>query len=409
MELTIDSTLPATKELFKKLMIKPELMFEMINIDMKSIAENTIKELLKTELTLHLGRDRYARPQQGKSNNYRNGSYVRKYTARNIGEIKIEVPRDRNCTYRSKLLRKYDRYDKVLEKDLCLMFLSGLSTRGIELISKSLIGRKISHGEISNINKELLSGIDKWRNRDLTGLDIKYIYVDGVNFKIRNSNKIENLPMLVVIGVTRANRKVFLAIQQGDKESASTWREVFKDLKARGLNSQNIELGIMDGLSGLMMVFKEEFINSKIQRCQVHVSRNVLSKVTKAKKQEVADRLRDIFYAGSVQKSRENYNSFINKYQDEFPSATKCLSNVIDECLTFYNFPEEQWRSIRTTNAIERVNKEFKRRTKSMEILAGETSSYRLLCFIALKLELSWKGNPINKSLDNLQLQKFTQ
>ena len=154
---------------------------------------------------------------------------------------------------------------------------------------------------------------------------------------------------------------------------------------------------------------KEEFQNAKVQRCQVHVARNVLCKVSKNQKKEVALSLRDIFYASSREKATEAYVRFINKYEDQHPSAVKCLSNVIHECLSFYSFPDEEWISIRTTNLIERVNKEFKRRTKSMEILAGENSAYRLLCFIALKMELGWRQAPLGKRTALRGYDVFTQ
>jgi putative transposase len=289
------------------------------------------------------------------------------------------------------------------------MFLSGMSTRSIELISPQIFGRKISHGEVSQINNELLTGLETWRTRDLSALKIKYMYIDGVNFHMRQGHSIDVIPMLVVIGVTTGNQKTFLTIQKGDKESATTWREVFKDLKSRGLDPKTVELGIMDGLSGLMTVFKEEFSHAKVQRCQVHVARNVLCKVPKKSKQEVADHLRDIFYAGNKTKALDNFEKFSIKYQSDFPNAVSGLSKVIDECLTFYSFPQEHWLSIRTTNLIERANKEFKRRTKPMEILAGENSAHRLLCFIALKMELKWKSSPIGRRQVLPNLPNFTQ
>lgn len=183
---------------------------------------------------------------------------------------------------------------------------------------------------------------------------------------------------------------------------------IFKDLKVRGLDSSYVQLGIMDGLSGLEKVFQEEVSNSKIQRCQVHVSRNVLTKVPKNLKQKVSDSLRDIFYAGNKKTAMENYNNFITKYESEIPSAVKSLKNNINNCLTFYSFPKEEWISLRTTNPIERVNKEFKRRTKPMEILAGEKSAYRLLCFVALKMELHWRSSPLGKLNIPIEMNKFT-
>lgn len=227
---------------------------------------------------------------------------------------------------------------------------------------------------------------------------------------MRCDHSIEKIPMLVVVGVRKdTNQRIFLAIQKGDKDSATSWREVFKDLKARGLNKDVVELGIMDGLSGLMTVFEEEFPNAKVQRCQVHVARNVLCKVNWGARTEITDALRDIFYAPNRAKATEAFHAFVKKYEHSQPSAVQCLSRVIEQCLTFYSFPEEEWVSLRTTNVIERVNKEFKRRTKPMEILAGETSAYRLLSFIALKLELGWKKWPLDRTQNLPSLTIFTQ
>lgn len=404
-----ESNIPEVKELFKSVMAEPERLFEMMEFDMREIAERTLSQMLKVELTRHLGREKYVRAMESQTNR-RNGSYPKKYTVKNLGELSIEVPRDREGTYSSKLIEKYDRYDKRLEKDVSLMWLSGLSTRGIELISKTVLGRRISHGEVSHINNELLTGIDTWRTRDLTPFPIKYMYIDGVNFEMRCERTIEKIPMLVVVGVRKDNnQRMFLAIQKGDKDSATSWRQVFKDLKGRGLSKELVELGIMDGLPGLNTVFEEEFPNSKIQRCQVHVARNVLCKVNRSSRGEVTDHLRDIFYAPNRQKATDAFHSFVMKYEHSQPSAVQCLSKVIEPCLTFFSFPEEEWVSLRTTNVIERVNKEFKRRTKPMEILAGEKSAYRLLSFIALKLELGWKKWPLDRFKTLPSLIEFTQ
>ena len=406
-----ETNLPELKAIFKEVMEAPERMFELFRIDMKSACERAVTELIKVELTNFLGRENYERseedePQEDK--NYRNGNYPRSYTVKNVGTLDVKVARDRLGKFNSKIIQKYERYEKAIEKDIVLMYLSGLSTRGISLISKSLLGRKISSSEVSKVNKELMTGIENWRLRPLNDYKIKYLIVDGVNFDMRVDHSIEKIPMLVVIGVTEDNKKMFLTIQQGDKDSATTWREIFKDIKSRGLEQARVQLGIMDGLPGLEKVFKEEFLNAKVQRCQVHVARNVLCKVPRKMKQTIADRLRDMFYAATKKKSTDLFKLFVKEYESTLPSAVKSLKSSIDSCLTFYAFPKDQWISLRTTNMIERVNKEFKRRTKPMEILAGEESAYRLLCFVALKMELNWRSAPLGRN--NLPiLEKFTQ
>jgi putative transposase len=287
-----------------------------------------------------------------------------------------------------------------------MMFLTGVSTRTLSMMSERLIGRRISPTEVSNANMELIDAVERWRDRDLSEEPIKYMFLDGVNFDMRIDGSVEKVPVLVAIGVTETGHKRVLGFQAGDKESASTWREFFKDLKRRGLDGRNMVLGIMDGLPGLEKVFKEEFPKAKVQRCQVHVTRNVLAKVPRKLKKEVADDLRSIFYASSKQKAMEFFDIFREKWQKDLPSAVKCLENSIEACLTFFICPEEEWISLRTTNIIERLNKEFKRRTKPMEIVAGENACYMLLAFISLKMEVHWRSNPIGKVRKNLPFFK---
>lgn len=205
------------------------------------------------------------------------------------------------------------------------MFLAGISTRSLSMISKRLVGRKISHTEISNTTQELTAAVEEWRQRDLSPEPIKYLFVDGVNFEMRVDGSVEKVPVLVVIGVTEKGIKQVLGLQAGDKESASNWREFFRDLKNRGLDGEKVTLGVMDGLAGLEKVFAEEFPRGRIQRCQVHVARNVLAKVPRKLKLEVADDLRSIIYASSKRKALEFYDHFIDRWEEELPSATASL------------------------------------------------------------------------------------
>ena len=142
------------------------------------------------------------------------------------------------------------------------------------------------------------------------------------------------------------------------------------------------------------------------QRCQLHLASNVLAKVPKQLEKVVDDEMRSIFYASSKSKAMEFFNASKKRWGKEIPSAVKCLENSIESCLRFFMCLEEEWISLRTTNIIERLNKEFKRRTKSMEIVAGENACYMLLAFISLKMELHWKSNPIGKVRNNLPFLK---
>jgi putative transposase len=286
------------------------------------------------------------------------------------------------------------------------MFLGGMSTRTLSLISERLIGRRISANEVSKASKELTEAVERWRERDLSAESVKYIFVDGVFFAMRIDGSIERVPVLVAIGVTESGHRTILSLQAGDKESASNWREFFKDLKRRGLKGNSVTLGVMDGLPGLERIFQEEFPKAKVQRCQIHVTRNVLAKVPRKLKKRIGDEIRSIFYASSKQKAMQFFEQFKSRWEKDLPSAVKCLENSLEACLTYLSFPEEEWICLRTSNIIERINKEFKRRTKPMEILAGERSCYTLLAFVCLKMELKWRSKPIGKVPKNLPFFK---
>lgn len=397
-------SVPEVVSIFKEIKEQPEKLYEMIRADIKETIGQYLSGLMDAELTHFLGRKPYERLDGDV--NHRNGSYGRSFTLKGVGEVSTQIPRDRKGEFKTRVIPRSKRYEDTIRQDLCLMFLTGISTRSLAMISKKLIGRKISAGEVSNVNKALAQAAEKWRTRDLSKEPFKYMFLDGVCFDMRIGKSIETVPVLVAIGVKETGHKMVLGLQAGDKESASNWREFFKDLKNRGLNGQEVTLGIMDGLAGLERVFKEEFTNAKVQRCQVHVACNVLAKVPKKLKKAVADDIRSIFYASTKKKAREFFTQFKANWEKDLPSAVKCLDSSLDSCLIFFDFPQEEWISLRTTNVIERLNKEFKRRTKPMEIVAGENACYTLLTFICLKMELHWRSNPIGKVRNNLPFFK---
>jgi putative transposase len=396
----MEITVAEVMELINEIRQQPSSLFETIRAHVKENVGHYLSGLMETELSGFLGRDRYERVEGDK--NHRNGSYGRKFTLKGIGEVDVKVPRDRNGGFTTQVIPRSKQYEDALREDLCAMFLAGVSTRTLALMSERLIGRKISPTQVSNASAELTQAVETWRERDLSSEPIKYLYMDGTLFSIRIGGSIEKVPVLVVIGVTEDGYRTILAVQSGDKESASNWRELFKDIKRRGLDASGVVLGIMDGLAGLERVFVEEFCNAKVQRCQIHVARNVLAKVPRKLKKAIADEVRSIFYASSKKKAIEFFEQFKSRWQKQLPSAVKCLENALESSLTYLQFPEEEWICLRTTNVIERVNKEFKRRTKPMEIVAGERSCYTLLAFVCLKMELGWRSKPIGKVPTNL-------
>ena len=395
--LQLSVNLPELRQMAKNI---PQLgangVMDLMKLDIKSQATDFINGLMDCEFELFLGRDKYERVSgvEISERHLRNGHYQRTFAVKGLGRLNVKVPRDRQGKYQTKVLEPYKRNEASIEEDVAVLYLLGQSTRSLALISERLLGTKISAGKVSECSGRLIESVEKWRSRPLTE-KFKYLYLDGTNFSMRINKKIVKVCVLVVIGVNEAGVKQVLALQAGDKESAGTWRQLFKDLKTRGLDRHAVKLGIMDGLPGLEKVFMEEFSEAKVQRCQVHVARNVLCKVPQNMKQKVADELRSVFYAESKKKALSFFENFKRDYEKEIPSAVKCLEGSLESTLCYLSFPEEEWLSLRTTNPIERLNKEFKRRTKSMEIVAGEASCYNLLAVISLRMEVYWKRHPI--------------
>lgn len=400
----MEITVAEVRDIINEIRQQPEGLFNMIRANVQETVGQYLSALMDTELTSFLGRGRYERCED--QTNHRNGSYPRQFTLKGIGQVGVKVPRDRKGEYSTQVIPRSIQYEDALREDLCGLFLAGVSTRTLSLMSERLIGRKISPTEVSKASQELTRAVEAWRDRDLSGETYKYIFVDGTLFSMRVNGSIEKVPVLVAIGVTEAGHRTVLGLQFGDKESAANWREFFKDLKRRNLKANEVTLGIMDGLPGLERVFREEFPKAKTQRCQLHVARNVLAKVPRKLKKTIGDEIRSIFYASRRRKALEFFHAFKSRWEAELPSAVRCLENSLEACLTYLSYPEEEWVCLRTTNVIERVNKEFKRRTKPMEILAGERSCYTLLAFVCLKMEVHWSSKPIGKVPINLPFFK---
>lgn len=223
----------------------------------------------------------------------------------------MNVPRDRNGEFRTSVIPRSKQYEEEIAGDF------SISTRSLSMISERLIGRRISPTEISSVSSDLNFLVEAWRRRDPSRESVRYLFIDGVNFRMRVDRGVDIVPVLVAIGVTETGQKLVLSLQSGDKESVGSWREFFKDLKYLGLDGGKVTLGMMDGLPGLETVFREEFSKAKVPRCQVHVARNVLAKVLKKFKQEVASDLRSI----SRDVALECFENFRLRWHKSAPSA----------------------------------------------------------------------------------------
>lgn len=351
---------------------------------------SALTQLMDAEIELFLGQERQA----GKDN-ARNGYVDRTFAVKGVGLLEIRAPRDRSGKFISAVLPPRQRYDTRIQQDMALMHLGGMSTRTIELMSERFFGRRFSAQEVSEATATLHASVEAWRSRPLEAR-YKYIFLDGTFFAVRRKD-VGREPVLVAIGVEEDGTRAVLGFQSGDKESATTWNEFLGDLLRRGLNPDAVQLGLMDGLAGLQRTFTQRFRRAKVQRCQIHKSRNVLAKIPRRLQEEFRPAMTSVFYNEGLEQSQKAFASLKAKYGRLCPDAVKCLEDDLESVLTFYAFPRNEWPSLRSTNPIERLNKEFKRRTNSMEIVGGEKSMYTLLAYVSMRMEHGWRSSKVGQ------------
>jgi putative transposase len=356
-----------------------------------------INGLLEAERDEFLGRGRYE-PLSGKEGNYRNGYRRRGINFFGLGRIELRVPRDRKGEFSSAWLPERKGQDPELEAFLAETFLAGCSTRDLARITEKHLGKKYDSKSISRIVVRASQDLEAWRLRRLEGRKYKFLYIDGANFAVRINGRVSRQSFCAVLGVSEEGQCFeVLALEMGDRERTDLWETVFRSLLERGLNAEAVELGIMDGLPGLEDLFKNCFRRAQTQRCQKHAKARACQRVRKAEREEFSKDTNKIFYAPNESAARSSFHELKAKWGRLFPSAVGILEKDLDSLLTFFQFDATYWTVLRTTNPIERLNKEFKRRTKAMEVTGGEISTYRCLAYVAQTMEYRWSFHPLSQ------------
>jgi putative transposase len=373
--------------------IDQEFFLDGLQEYLRGFVRKAFEEAIQAELTEFLGYHPYQRVARDKENN-RNGYYRRDLVTR-FGAIEgIEVARDRRGEFKTRVLDRYKRREKKLSEVIADMFIQGISTRKMKRITKRLFGKEYSAGTVSQINKELTEKMREWLSSPIED-DVVYLFIDGLNLPVRRY-VVSKESLLMVIGITKDGRRKILGVQLGDKESSSCWREFFKDLKARGLKGKVLRMGIMDGLPGLMDAFSEAFPKAKIQRCIVHKLRNVAVKLPRSIRKDCLDHCKRIFNASSLEEAKRNFMAWKEKWYWIAPTAVECVEKDLEFLLNFYHYPKGQWKSIRSTNMIERTFKEFRRRTRQMDSFPNEDCCLRVVYAISEQLNEVWQKRRAN-------------
>ena len=388
-------------ELVKRFEVSPAAAMRELGEQVRQGARDVLERVMDAEIELFLGRDIEA-------DNKRNGYATRTFVLKGVGALKLRVPRDRAGRFETKVVPSNRRYDEALEKDLALLHLAGLSTRVLSHVSRSVLGLSVSPSEVSNALKTIVPAAKAFLERDLSGRRFKYLWIDGTNFKVRRTT-VGREPTLVVIGVDENDKKSVVAMVQGDKDARGAWEMVFASMKERGFDGSTVQLGIMDGLPGLAAAFLGAFPNAKVARCWIHKLRNVLTLVPRRYQAEFKRDWDKVAYAPGRVDASASFTALKARWLPIAGDAVARLERDIEALLCHYDFPREHWSALRTTNPIERVNKEFKRRSKSMEQM-GSDGLKALLAFTALRLEFGWSTTPITSpKLANLYLAPTRQ
>jgi putative transposase len=359
--------------------------------------QHWINSLLESERDEFLERGRHVRLDE-QHDNYRNGYRPRCLNFFGLGKIDLQVPRDRQGEFESAWLPEREGQDLELEAFLAESFLAGLSTRDLARISEKYLGQRYDSKQVSRIVGRATTELEQWRQRSLKGQRYKFLFFDGANFRVRINGHVSQQSFCAVLGVTEENQRFeVLALEMGDRERKDLWESVFVSLLQRGLDADSVELGIMDGLPGLEGVFKRFFQRAQTQRCQKHAKANACRRVRTKEREEFSKDLNQVFYAANESSARSAFHDLKAKWSSLFPTALQIIQRDLDGLLTFFQFDATYWTVLRTTNPIERLNKEFKRRTKAMEVTGGEISTYRCLVYVAQTMEYRWSFHPLSQ------------
>ncbi len=324
-------------------------------------ARRLLKAALEAEIEAFLEQYRDVTDDKGRRRLVRNGYLPEREIQTGIGQVPVKVPRIRDrqgkspndgIQFTSAILPKYLRRTKSIETLLPWLYLKGISTGDFADALAALVGKDapgLSAGTISRLKSAWQDDYKKWQQRDLSHKRYVYFWADGIHCNVRMDAK---QCLLVIIGTTDKGRKELVALEGGFRESEISWTEVLVDIKRRGLQIPP-ELAIGDGALGFWKALSKVFDTTAWQRCWVHKTANVLNKLPKSVQPKAKEKLHQIWMADSKEEAGRNFDAFIQTYEAKYPKAVECLKKDRDILLTFYDFPAEHWRHIRTTNPIE--------------------------------------------------------
>ena len=370
---------------------------------LKYIMEYLMQLVMEAGVSKHLGAERSERTVE--RGGHRAGHKPRGLKTR-VGKLELQVPRVRGCEpYRPEMVRRYQRNELALLSVCAEMYQQGVSTRKVQDVLEELGGFSLSAATVSRAARELDEQLEPMRTRDLSEHRYEYLIIDATYMKVRVQGRVVSQAVLVTAGVNEEGRREILDWRVEDSERQDTWEGVFKSLKARGL--QGVKAVVSDAHEGLLAALRRHMQGVAWQRCKVHFIRDALKKVSCKKRKELGADLRYIFAADSAAETRERREEVAKKWDKSAPKVSEQLWEELEDCLTAYTLPLEHQVRMRTTNMLERVHEELKRRTRVVRIFPNKASCHRLVGALLVEMHEKWEVEPVPYL--NMEVKKSDQ
>jgi putative transposase len=341
---------------------------------LQGLVETVLNQVLEAQVTEHIGAQPYERSVERKA--YRNGSRLRTLTTR-VGPLVLHVPQVRDGSFSPTLFARYQRSEQALILALMEMVLNGVSTRKVTAITEQLCGTRFSRSTVSQLCTALDARVHAWNERPLGSHAYPFVIVDALVIKVRRDHAVRATSALRVSGVNAEGQRELLGLRLGDSESEGTWTDMFTWLKTRGLHG--VELLVSDDHAGLVKAAQRHCQGVLWQRCQVHLQRHVLGRTPKHLRAQMAAGVRHILQAADLPTARTAFAAVAAALEGKADRALAVLEDGLEDALTVLMLPEKYRTRLRTTNAMERLNEEIRRRERVIRIFPSEVSALRLI------------------------------
>jgi len=351
---------------------------------LRPLIQEVVRQVLEAEMEEAVGAEKGERTPNRQG--YRAGYYGRTLVTR-VGKLELRVPQDRQGRFRTEVFERYQRSEKALVGALTEMYVQGVSTRKVKAVTEELCGHEFSASTISRLNQNLDEELDKFAGRRLED-PYPYLILDARYEKVREDGVIRSQAVMIAIGVDWEGRRNVLAVELANRESQSSWKEFCLRLKTRGLSG--VELVISDDHAGLRKAITEVFAEAAWQRCYVHFLRNALDYLPRKADNDCMTELRWIYDRRSIEEARQDLAAWLRKWAAQYPKLCDWVEGNIEETLTFYRLPRQHHKNLKSTNLLERLNEEIKRRTLVVRIFPNTAACLRLVRALAVEMHENW-------------------